>query len=280
MLSPKRIGRVTGSAAGAILGLSPHMTPDDALRRMVRDYHGAEPEFTGNVATQYGQFHEQHAVVDLLMEHAIDVELSSVFYEYEDWLGATPDGFCRDYVVEIKCPYSQRDKKHPEFKPIAAMQHYHAQTQVEMICTGKDKCMFIQWAPSGMDIQVVKKDDDWLRENLPLLKSFHERYLSELDNPAHLEPKIVELTSLDALRIAREYDELTDIIDNATARKKDLLDELVLLAKGRNCSVNGKKLTQVEREGAISYAKALKKYAPDADLEPFRGKPTKYWRFS
>ena len=38
----QRKGRVTGSVAGAILGLNPFMSPEQALRRMVRDYHNVE----------------------------------------------------------------------------------------------------------------------------------------------------------------------------------------------------------------------------------------------
>ena len=44
-----RKGRVTGSSVGSILGLNPWATSDDVMRRMVREYHGAESEFKGNV---------------------------------------------------------------------------------------------------------------------------------------------------------------------------------------------------------------------------------------
>ena len=47
-----RIGRLTGSNIGAALGLTPWKTPDDLIRQMVREYHGAEPEFVGNAATE------------------------------------------------------------------------------------------------------------------------------------------------------------------------------------------------------------------------------------
>ena len=40
----QRKGKITGSIAGAILGLSPHLTRDAVMRRMVRDWHGAEKE--------------------------------------------------------------------------------------------------------------------------------------------------------------------------------------------------------------------------------------------
>ena len=54
----QRKGRVTGSISGAILGLNPFMSPEQALRRMVRDYHNVESEFTGNIATEYGSLNE------------------------------------------------------------------------------------------------------------------------------------------------------------------------------------------------------------------------------
>jgi hypothetical protein len=52
---------------------------------------------------------------------------------------------------------------------------------------------------------------------------------------------------------------------------------MVRIAGERNAVFAGRNLTKTERAGAVSYAKALAKYAPDADLEPFRGKPSSYW---
>ena len=50
----KRKGLITGSSVGAILGVNPWRTPADVMRSMVREYHGAESEFKGNIATEYG----------------------------------------------------------------------------------------------------------------------------------------------------------------------------------------------------------------------------------
>ena len=50
----QRKGRITGSRVGAILGMSPWQKPADVLRAMVREYHGASTEFTGNPATDHG----------------------------------------------------------------------------------------------------------------------------------------------------------------------------------------------------------------------------------
>ena len=49
-----RKDKITASNVGAILGLSPYKKPDDVMREMVRAHFGAEREFTGNAATQWG----------------------------------------------------------------------------------------------------------------------------------------------------------------------------------------------------------------------------------
>jgi putative phage-type endonuclease len=281
MLSEKRTGRVTGSAVGAILGLSPFMNADDVLRRMVRDYHKAEPEFTGNVATEYGKFHEDGALTDFQMETGLTVRANDEFYIHPEhtWLGATPDGFVSDgALIEIKCPYGKRESG--EFKPLEDQQHYYAQMQVEMACTGKRRCWFYQWAVHNTEAVEVVFDDEWFAAALPILKAFYDRYLAEIDNKEHLQPRREVIESAKAQQLIDEYNDLSDAIDKATERKKEVLAEIVRLAGERDAEVCGRKLTQVEREGAVSYAKALQELAPNADLSKWRGKPTSYWRLS
>jgi predicted phage-related endonuclease len=57
-----RVGKITASRVGAILGNSPYKTRDDVMREMVREALGAELEFTGNVATEYGTANEINAM--------------------------------------------------------------------------------------------------------------------------------------------------------------------------------------------------------------------------
>lgn len=63
-LSAERKGRITASAVGAILGLSKFATPDDVLRRMVREHFDEEKEFVGNIATRWGHDNEPQAIAD------------------------------------------------------------------------------------------------------------------------------------------------------------------------------------------------------------------------
>ena len=240
-----RIGRVTGSAVGAILGLNPYTSADDVLRRMVRDYHKAPSEFGGNVATEYGQFHEAGAAFE--------------------------------YTIEIKCPYGKRDENPPIFKSIDEQPHYYAQIQIEMHCAGRWWCDFYQWSTHGTRRETVYHNFEWLKEHLPLLKAFHERYLSELDNKDHLEPRRKELYGPKAAALLEQYDDLTDAIERATERRKEVLAELIKAAGERNACINGRNLTLVERVGAVSYANVVKEHCKGVDLEPYRGKSSTYW---
>ena len=97
-----RKGRVTGSMVGAILGFNPWMSREEAMRTMVREYHGAPREFEGNVATQWGTANEDGARAEYEMITGNTVEKCG-FYEHDDWLGASPDGLIGEFgLVEIK----------------------------------------------------------------------------------------------------------------------------------------------------------------------------------
>lgn len=272
--------KLTGSNIGAALGLNPWKTPDDLIRQMVREYHGAEPEFVGNAATEFGTAHEPLALLDYEMETGNTVKGCGFFVHPEfNWLGASPDGLIDDHgIIETKSPYGLRDEASPKFKSLEEQPHYHAQVQTEMACAGRQWCDFYQWAPNGDQLEHVDYDPLWFNENLPKLEAFYKRFLSELDNPDHLEEKHKEINTQQAKLLIDEYQDLTDSIDQATERKKEVLDELVKLAKGRNSLIWGRKLTQVERKGSVDY-KSIPQLK-GVDLEQYRKKPTSYWRLS
>lgn len=277
-----RKGRVTGSNIGAILGLSPFKTADDVMRAMVREYHDAEREFQGNVATEYGTFHEDGARLEYEMDTGNKVQECGFFIHPEhDWLGASPDGLVgEEGLVEIKCPYSQREACIPEFKTAIEQPHYWVQMQIEMACSGRKWVDFYQWAPKGSSCERVEFDQMWFEENLIKLEAFHMLFLKEVNNPDHLKPKRHTVESVDARKLVDELADLDEILARANDRKKEALAELVNLCGSVDTLVCGHKLTKVEREGAVSYAKVVKEHCPDVDLEPYRGKPTSYWKLT
>lgn len=274
-----RRGLITASSVGAILGNAPYATRADVMRRMVREWHGAESEFTGNIATEYGTRNEIGAITEYTMETANRVEPVG-FVTREDWAGCSPDGFINDDGgLEVKCPFSLRNEVNPQFKALADQPHYYDQVQFSLWVTGRKYWHFYQWTPSGhTKLECVLLDATWQAVALPVLRQFYAEYLAERETPdAHLAGMRVEIDTPVAHKIVAEYDQLSEAIENAEARKKELLADMVRMAGDKEAIFAGRKLTKTEKAGAISYAKAIKELLPDADLEKWRGKPSSYW---
>jgi putative phage-type endonuclease len=279
-----RKGKLTGSNIGAALNMNPYKTPDDLIRQMVREYHGLESEFQGNVATEYGTLHEPLAVMDYEMISGNTVEDCGFFVSpLHEWLGASPDGLIGDDgLLEVKCPYGLRNKKGADlvFKTAKEQEHYYAQMQIEMVCGQRDWVDFFQWSENGSKTERVSWDELWLQEHVPQLEKFYQWYLSEINNPIHLEDKVKEINNLRADMLIKEYDRLKALIEDSEAQKKDMLAELVTLSGERNSLICGRKLTKGERVGSVAYAKVVKEHLKDLDLEPYRGKASEYWKLS
>lgn len=272
-----RKGKITGSMVGAILGLNPWMTRDDAMRSMVRAQLGAESEFKGNIATEYGVKNEPNALRDYEMISGKFVEEVGFFVHPEyDWLGASPDGIIDgDGVMEIKCPFGMRHDVESNFKSLSEQQHYYAQVQIEMACTQKQWAHFYQWSPYNDSTEYVELDNNWIDENIPKLKSFYDEFLLELKSPdKHLAPLV---KSVDAQKAADNYRHAMQVLELAKKSVEFAKSDLIELAEGEKANISGILVSPVERAGSVSYAKAIKDLLPGADLEPYRGKPTKYW---
>ena len=265
---------------GAALGLDPNTSRDEAMRRMVRAHQGLPSEFEGNIATSWGTNHEQEARE--AFEYSVGTRVAPatfVVHPTLPWLGASPDGYVDNHaLLEIKCPFGLRDKPKPvAFKSIKEQPHYYAQMQIQMYCTDLVACYFWQWTPNDHTLEVVDYDPIWIEVNLPKLEEFYNEFLAICDDDM---PELEEKLDLDGLAfqyLIAEYDVLTNQIKEAEDRKKEILDNLVFETAGQDATICGRKLTQVHRAGSVSYAKAIKELAPNADLEKWRGEPSSYW---
>jgi len=263
-LSEKRQGRVTGSQAGAILGLCPWRSREDVINDWL---YGSS--FTGNVATEHGNFYEEYAIADLAIELGVTLEPNEKFFIHQhlDWLGATPDVVGSNFICEIKCPYGKRKVTDPsEFKSIHDQPHYYAQVQIEMHCTDKRKAYFYQWSPSGASkLEVVEKDREWLYANLPTLRAFiadvEERRKTMTDD---------ELLAGEYLYAKKRLDAVKEELDKI---KEEMIDK----ANGSKRKFGPVSVYPVSRKGSIPYSKVVKELLPDVDLEPYRGEPSTSW---
>ena len=275
----KRKGRITGSRVGAIIGASPFSTRADVMRDMVRDYHGAEREFKGNIATQWGSKKEATAIIEYTLTTGLEVTETG-FHPYDAGgakLGASPDGLVNDDgIIEVKCPFSKK------IKSIGEQPHYLHQIQLELLSTGRKWCDYVCWTPEEIFIERVEFDEKWLLSNIGALNAFYDEYLNiigsdelsalfladkEIDKSADLEWCVTEAKYLAAVQAEAE----------AAAKVSELKKELLKLADNKKCFSDSVTVFKTVKQGSIAYAKALKEIAPDADLEAYRGNPSEYW---
>ena len=248
-----RKNKITGSMVGAILGCNPWMKPADAMRSMVRANHGAESEFKGNIATEYGVINEPNALRDYEMISGQDVTEVGFFVHPEfKWLGASPDGAIGDSGnLEIKCPFGKRNDIEPIFKALAEQPHYYAQVQIEMACSGKVWSHFYQWNAYGDSMEYIELDQEWHDKNIPLLHAFYLEFLQECKAPdKHLAPLI---KSVNADKLAARYNDAKQLLELAKQSVDDIKQELITMADGN------------------------KDLLPGVDLTPYMGKETSYW---
>lgn len=273
-----RIGKITASRAGAILGLSPYATPADVMREMVREAHGAEKEFTGNIATEWGVKHEADALADLGNAIGLAIEPGGFHVHPEhDWLTASPDGICFDFnsgVIEIKCPYNQK-----QFD-LSTREDYYAQIQIQMACTGLHYGYFAVWTPASLSRELVTADTGWLDRHLPALKLFYDEYQFNATCPKRAAPFLADKTETRddieweiAAHNYRTFKAAADIANKALDEAKDVL---LGMAKesGRTCKGAGVQVVRSEREGSVD-TKAMQ--SAGIDVSSYRKPSTVTW---
>lgn len=173
-----RVGVVTGSRVGSILGVNPYQSTDDVLRDMVRERFGAEKEFKGNVATNHGERMEPVALAFYERTSGNRVEQTGlVKHDKHDWLGASPDGLIGiDGGLEIKCPYWAKALYSVHEKP-----SYYAQCQHVMEVCGLEWMDFLCYISDDLYLlERLPRDPDWFENALPKLERFHKKYLATI----------------------------------------------------------------------------------------------------
>jgi hypothetical protein len=270
-LSPERTGRITASRLPAILGLSPYIDRAGTMREMVRQQLGAEKEFTGNVATDWGHEHEGDAITEYERLHGVLV-MPSHFYVL-DRLGATPDGEVSvDGLVEAKCPYFGR-YSHIDERP-----DYEAQIRLQLHVTGKDWCEFVVWYPEGLaPPSRVYRDPDWY----PTIAEQVEEFLAEFDaivaDPdkaaPYLEPLVDERTDPEWELAALAWKEYRAAEKWAKVRKDAASEQLKVLSGGKKSRGYGVQVVPGSSGGRLNKEAAE---ADGIDLSKYRegGKST------
>lgn len=267
-----RVGRITGSRIGAVLGIDKNKTPDDVMRGMVRDFFGEEQEFTGNEATEYGNAHEDDAIdcYEALTGAQVKYTGQHVHKDY-GWLAASPDGLVgHDGLIEVKCPFRAKYTKLEE------VPHTNAQIQLQLEVTGRDWCDFVIWREGAISVERVAADKTWLSNNMGALAAFFDDYqatiASEELSARHLAPLIREDATWQALEA--DYLDAKAAADEAGERLDAAKKALITAAGEQSQKGKAVQVIRSERSGSVAYAKAIAELAPDADLTKYTGKPS------
>ena len=227
----QRVGNITGSRVGAILGVSPFSKPADVMREMVREFHGAEREFKGNAFTDWGTEHEPENIAMFEVETGQIVnEAGYVASPDFSWLGASPDGYVgENALIECKCPQ--------KIKKLEDVPHYWEQMQLQMHCTGRTLTYFSQWTPEELVIIEVPADPNWLEDRIEQLTAFYAEYqkiiASEELSAPFLEPLEVERKDEAWTTLEKEAMWLDSRIKADTKRLKEVKESLIELADGK-----------------------------------------------
>jgi putative phage-type endonuclease len=195
-----RQGKITGSRVGSILGVSKWNKTSDVMREMVREYFDADREFTGNIATRWGNEHEPIAKQDAIIEIS-NLEGEEVYclddgfltHPAIDWIGASPDGLLgkmRDeeiiYGLEIKCPFSLIIKDH-------IPQDHICQMQLCMAVYGLSEWWYYQWTPNKTSLMKIERDSSWISDRWEVLNGFILQYNRIIENKTLAEPFLQDL---------------------------------------------------------------------------------------
>ena len=186
---------LTASDAATAIGVNKYETPDGLLLKKC----GRGVPFFGNSATKHGELYENDARILYEQRHGEVVhELGLCPHPVEKWLGGSPDGVTESgKLVEIKCPPQRAIL--PEVPA-----HYFPQLQLCMQILDLEEADFIEYKPAETnwpkpeEFQVinVKRDPEWWKTNLPIMRAFWDKvlyyreHLDELPKPKEKKTRV------------------------------------------------------------------------------------------
>ena len=140
-------------------------------------------------AIRHGKQHEQVAKRKFEANTGIMVNPVGLCVDLESpYLAASPDGLIgEDTVVEIKCPYSAKDKiispaTIPYLKEVEGnlsldpKHNYFCQVQGQMMITHRQKCKLIIYTNVDMQVIDIHADSAFQKDLKSKLKGFYETY--------------------------------------------------------------------------------------------------------
>jgi hypothetical protein len=107
-------------------------------------------------------------------------------YIMPEYIGATPDGICRDkpILVEGKCPFLNQMLEGRDIDEL-----YYPQVQTQLAVCGMKLCHFVRYVPDSiraeaqLDIIEIAFDPEWWEAARPAMAAFYQRLLMPAPQP-------------------------------------------------------------------------------------------------
>lgn len=173
---------ITASKAAALVGVHPWMGRNEALEEILHKTKGWGKQKPMNDfakrATEYGIYHEKHAVEAFTKATGIRVEEGGLWIDPTDESkSASPDGVEWSKkknipltVLEVKCPYTWGKHWDQEIPP-----DYHMpQVQLQMQAVGVHTAYFVAWSEERLRVWEIgrsRKYLEWLNRSLEEVKT-------------------------------------------------------------------------------------------------------------
>lgn len=191
-----RFGKLTASMIGdAIMAMeNPHWTNIHQLREKI-----FFPRDLSNIpAIKWGIDHEKLAITTYINKTKDIVKPTGIWLFPNGIMGASPDGLIYanqdDHhpiaVLEVKCPFSMRDKMMTEYdrwntylpyltkyNKLRESHRYYHQIQAQIHAVDVAYCDLVIWTPYDMLIVCVMRDTLWAEKYLERLEDFYNTYL-------------------------------------------------------------------------------------------------------
>lgn len=240
-LSKERVGRITGSRIGAVLGLEGAFKSRNAiLQEMVKEYYGELVQET-NPDLQRGIELET-----LILQQEIKGYETPGFIKHKkyDFLGATPDAWFMNNAGEKVCVEVKAPRQFKELSP-----SYNAQMQLEMEVLDADIGLFTQGVMVGDKLKVfhtlVKRDEGFIERNIDALKKFMDDFYKAKNNHFDLELEV----------LSQEYVALSKQSKEIQGKLSALKEQLIARGSFENAFVS---VIEKTRRGGFDFAKYCK----------------------
>jgi len=277
--------KIGASMSSAVMGISPWQTPTQLWESIVLD-----TSLEKNFAMERGSRLEKDSLRLHNKSHEFCGDFLPACFEHSTipWMIASMDGAivyapgvmngqCSVIAaIEIKAPGKEA---HSMALNGIIPPYYYPQVQHQMVVCDLQKMDYISFDGVENVVVTVLRDDEYITKQLmPKLATFYQS-LIDFKPPEPGDKDLIEITNLDALKMAREYSEITHNIEELQKVQERLKEQICGYATHGRCKIGDLRVTKVMRRGNLDYQKFLK----DKDLkvpDSYRKENSVSWRIA